>query len=389
MPHTVHHLPFTAVTSGPEQYWFGYYDKFPWDATGRYLLTATPTGPTAPLTGGETLRIGLIDLHDGNRLREFDTTAAWCWQQGTMLQWLPHAADRLVIYNRLDDGRFVSVIRDVHTGETRILPRPIYCVSPDGSQALSLNFARLGHTRPGYGYVTLPDPWRNVPTPEDDGIYHLDLRTGESRMLFSIADVARLDHAARPLPGCAVWFNHLLFNTDGSRFIFLLRWMNPQNRRITCALTAASDGSDLRVLNDHTMTSHFDWRDRDTLLAWARREDRGQHYYLFNDRTGTVDIMGEELFTTDGHCSYSPDRRWVLTDTYPDAESYRTLILYDIAGNHRIDIGRFYSQPDMKVEVRCDLHPRWSRDGRQVCFDSAHTGERQMYVMDVSGIVGG
>lgn len=34
-------------------------------------------------------------------------------------------------------------------------------------------------------------------------------------------------------------------------------------------------------------------------------------------------------------------------------------------------------------EIRCDLHPRWNREGTQVCMDSVHNGERQMYFVDV------
>ena len=37
--------------------------------------------------------------------------------------------------------------------------------------------------------------------------------------------------------------------------------------------------------------------------------------------------------------------------------------------------------------LRCDLHPRWNRDGRQVCIDSIHEGNRHMYVLDVPRIV--
>ena len=78
----------------------------------------------------------------------------------------------------------------------------------------------------------------------------------------------------------------------------------------------------------------------------------------------------------------------MMTDTYPDAQSNRTLMLYEMATGRRIDIGVFFSPPQLAGELRCDLHPRWSRDGRKVSIDSAHTGERQIYEIDVSSITG-
>jgi Tol biopolymer transport system component len=76
----------------------------------------------------------------------------------------------------------------------------------------------------------------------------------------------------------------------------------------------------------------------------------------------------------------------VITDTYPDRnDKKRTLMLYHPGENRRVDIGRFLAPPPYEGDIRCDLHPRWSRDGRQVCFDSVHQGTRQMYVADVGG----
>jgi Tol biopolymer transport system component len=87
----------------------------------------------------------------------------------------------------------------------------------------------------------------------------------------------------------------------------------------------------------------------------------------------------------DGHCSYSPDaaRRRIANDTYPDAERHRTLYLYDTATGTRTDLARCYSPPELANDFRVDLHPRWSRDGRSLCFDSAHEGSRQLYVVDL------
>ena len=70
-----------------------------------------------------------------------------------------------------------------------------------------------------------------------------------------------------------------------------------------------------------------------------------------------------------------------------DQEWIRTLLLFRTADSERFDIGRFFSPPEITGEIRSDLHPRWSRDGEKVCFDSAHEGTRQMHVADVSEIV--
>jgi hypothetical protein len=80
----------------------------------------------------------------------------------------------------------------------------------------------------------------------------------------------------------------------------------------------------------------------------------------------------------------------VLTDTYPDKDGFRTLLLFDPATETRTDIGRFHGPFPPDGEIRCDLHPRWNRDGTQVCIDSIHEdGKRQVYRFDVSAFVGG
>ncbi|CAN5810892.1 hypothetical protein BH23PLA1_BH23PLA1_01640 [soil metagenome] len=382
-------LPARAATTGPKAHFFGYYDKCPWNATGRYLLGQQIEYCDRQPEPGETLTIGMIDLNDDNRFLPLDETAAWSWQQGTMLQWLGSDLQREIIYNSVHDGRYVSIIREVHSGYTQRLPRPIYAVSPDGSKAVTLDYDRLHRLRPGYGYHTLPEALADDPAPEEAGIYAMNLPYGENDLILSIAQLASYKPDERFQEGAHHWVNHLQFNPSGDRFVFLHRWQQEpgDNRWHTRMYTAKPDGSDLRLIQDTGMVSHFDWRDDRTILAWSTTKEHGNAFYLFDIDSGEITPFGTDVLTRDGHCSYSPDRQWVLNDTYPDSDRLQTLMLYHPEENKRIDIGRFFHPPKLTGPFRCDLHPRWNRDGTQVCIDSAHEDEtRQLYVIDVSSI---
>lgn len=112
----------------------------------------------------------------------------------------------------------------------------------------------------------------------------------------------------------------------------------------------------------------------DLPVVWGPHD--GQiHYHLYDDADGgEVQVIGENVLTDNGHMSFSPvDKRWLLSDTYPDAATHeRILFLYDMQTGQRHDIGSFRADPALSKENRCDLHPRWRRDGRAVCIDSVH-----------------
>jgi hypothetical protein len=376
--------PARAVTQGPKHHFFGYYDVTPWDRTDRYLLANEIDFIDRQPKPGEKLTVGMVDTKDG-RYIPLDTTSAWCWQMGTRLQWFGSAPDREIVYNSVDGDRYVAVVRDAFTGKTRQLPRPIYALSPNGQQAVTLDFDRLHRLRPGYGYCALAERHPNDPAPKDAGIYWMDMQSGRSKLVISLAWAAANQPDQRFEPGLHHWVNHLLFNPSGTRFLFLHRWQKRnQPGWWTRMYSARPDGTDIQLLFDDGMVSHFDWKDDHTVLAWARTKEHGDRFYLLDCRTGDKQTVGDKLLTRDGHCSYSPNRRWILNDTYPDDKRLQTLMLFDPFKSERIDLGKFYLSPKLAGPYRCDLHPRWNRAGTQVCIDSAHEGNRQVYVVDVS-----
>ena len=292
-----------AITRGPLHHFFGYYNIVPFDASGRLHLCLELPFMDRPPTADDEAVIGMVDL-DGGELVRLARTHAWNWQQGCMLHWLPTAPDREIIYNVRREDRFVSVVRDVHSGAERVAGRPVAAVSRSGRHGLSLNFARLAKHRPGYGYEGLPDPFADDPRPEDDGLWLVNLETGEGELVLSLSRACDFIDAS---DGTA-WFNHVLFNTADTRFVVLLRYAPPGHaRHVTSLLTANVDGSDLHCLARETLVSHYDWRDARDLLAFADGA-RGRAFYILRDGSDGVDYVNG-LPHEDGHCSYSPDRR--------------------------------------------------------------------------------
>jgi len=380
-------LPATAATRGPKQHYFGYYDGDQFDASGRYLLGLECDVIGRLQTPDDRATVGIVDLERGNEWTPVAETAAWNWQMGCKAEWLP-GRNRTIVYNDRRDGRFVCAIHDIEEGEQQVLPAPIFEMAPDGRSALTLNFARLWDVRPETGYCGTEDPWHDEPAPAEDGIFRTDLDTGETTLIISHRDMASFPPTADMPPECKRYFTHLLFNNDGSRFMFWYRCASSNGRHSSYrsgVYVASPDGKDICLLNDRN--SHCTWLGRDRVLAWATRRDKGAHTYLFTDGTEDVEIMGEGVLEFNGHSTFSPNKQWLLTDMPPDENDMRTLALYSCAANRCVVIGRFHSMPALTGPLRCDLHPRWSRDGTKVCIDSTHEGSRQMYLLDVSDIV--
>jgi hypothetical protein len=368
-----------VVTSQVEHF-FGYYDKSPWDITNRYMLTLRVPFADKHPQQGDKATIGVIDTKNDNKFTSIEETNTWNLQQGSMLQWLGSDFNESIIYNDLNNNEYVSIIYNLKNKTKEILERPVYSVNKDGKFALSLNFSRLHKLRPGYGYANLEDKTKGQSHPEDDGIWYLDLESNQSKLIISLADIVKINWNEK-MKDAQHWFNHIDISPNGTRFSFLHRWEynNVINSRL---YTADIDGKNIYCLADDTMVSHSCWKNNEQILVWCRQFDIGDRYYLLTDQTSKREVIGDGILNVDGHPSYSPDGRYILTDTYPDRTRKRSLIVYDTQNNERYDIAKVFAPFKYDGEIRCDLHPRWSRDGKQICFDSVHEGKRQLYVID-------
>lgn len=391
--------PVTQITFGNKQHWFGYYDKWQIDPSGRYALGMEVDLFFRSPKPDDELKIGIIDLENNNQWKTIGTSNAWGWQQGCMLQWIPGSTEE-VIWNDRDGDRYISRVHNIKTGEQRILPKPIYALSPNGDYAIGTAFNRIQNMRPGYGYAGIEDPYKDVRAPENIGIYKMDLSTGQHELLISLDQVSGIPHQGDSIESFWHYFNHLLVSPDGERFIFLHRWRKEMGNRsdratggfITRMFTANKNGDDLYILDPSGHTSHFIWRDPNHICAWTKPEGRKAAFYLFEDKTDNFNIVGEEKMPQNGHNTYVPNTNgeWILNDTYAHnhPDRLQSLYLYHVPTKRKVVLGEFYEPEKFSGEWRCDLHPRCDQQGNNVFFDSTHNGgKRQMYKINIKEIV--
>lgn len=367
-----------TINTKDENY-FGYYDKSPWNKSGNKILTMNVPFSNKHPKGNEKALVGYYSVEN----KEFiviDETFTWNLQQGCMLQWVGQESENLVIYNSIKDNKYVSIIKNINDLSEKIINLPIYCLSKDGKYGLSVCFSRLGRLRPGYGYSNLEDNSYRQLAPDNNGIWFIDIENNTSKLILSLKDIIKIDSDST-MDGVEHKFNHLEFNPSGNRFMFLHRWRKKgigYSRLFTCDI----DGKNLYCLANDIMVSHSCWKDDKHILSWSRKKGIGDRYYLYKDQTKEYEIIGEGILTSDGHPSYSPDGRYIVTDTYPDKFRIKTLIVFDTKENKRYDIAKLYAPFKYDNDERCDFHPRWSRDGKYISFDSTHEGKRKQYVIE-------
>ncbi|MDG2470907.1 MAG: hypothetical protein P8M80_16625 [Pirellulaceae bacterium] len=389
--------PVRTITSGPKHHWFGYYDKLQFDPTNRFVLSNQVDFEHRTPTAEDTIKVGMVDTQNQDQWIELGQSQAWGWQQGCMLQWLPGSKQK-VIFNDRQKGRFVSHVVDVRSRNQKTLESPVYTLAANGAFGLAADFARIQIMRPGYGYVGLDDENHESMAPKDSGVFKVDMVSGKSRLILSLADVARIPHHGSVLTGVKHYFNHLLISPDSNRFIALHRWRKQDDSNpskavggfTTRMITANVDGSDVYVLDPSGYTSHFIWRDPEHVCMWTRPVGKKAGFYLMKDKTPTIEPVGADVMTLNGHNTYLPIPKspWILNDTYPDKNRNQKPYLYHVPTKTRVWLGEFHLPVDYRGEWRCDTHPRSSHDGRIVCIDSPHTGAgRQLHLIDVSGVI--
>ncbi len=346
------------------------------------------------------------------------TTHAFNWQQGARLQWIP-GKDRRLMVNDLHDGMPVTRFYETeHREWTGRIPA-VYSVHPSGDYGLAPDWFRLSEWWRDYSYDLGKRPEGVRGEPGD--LRQVNLATGEVKVVVPVAMARELCEQGASAAS-SDFISHPTFSPSGKRFCFMYRRFSDDGALFSFFLVANADGSEARVLA-REKCSHFDWIDDDRLILWTRKlpgkaaalRSSGltkrfpfkqaigvirklnprmkqslfaEMYYEINYRhPGDIKPFAPGILEQDGHPMFTPDRKWMVTDTYA-YEGHQPLILVEMETQNRADVASFPVHPDFREpSLKCDLHPRLNRAGTQVCVDSAHSGQRQLCVVDIAEFI--
>ena len=109
------------------EYFYGYYDKSPWDKTDRYMISLRVKQTYKSVAPKEEAEVIIIDTKNNNEVIKIASTKSWNVQQGCMAQWLGPDFSEKIIYNDFRDGKYCSVIFNVKLKKEEKIYSPKRC----------------------------------------------------------------------------------------------------------------------------------------------------------------------------------------------------------------------------------------------------------------------
>ena len=359
---------------------FGYFDCCPENIDGLQLFNKF-------IEVGEQRGGVEIQIFDERLDQVLDTVTSNCsnFQQGCRAQWLDN---NTFLFNFFCEKQQIYKAAKYNLSEKSICEEydfPVETAYKDNFY-LSISYERLDHFLPEYGYERkrYGKDYR-LKSSARDGIKYVDLSTGQPRTLISLKQLLEMEEvcAAEPIQHCVL---HCSISPDGKQFVFVHRSFTDGIRSDRLYRFSLSDES-LICISEGPVISHYCWRNNETIICFGSVEGDRPRYMVIDVASGSKASLNIPLLNDlpDGHPTIF--NATLVVDTYPDLWGYQRLIAFDLNELSHRTIGRFPHHPKFFSAKRCDLHPRFSRDGQTIFVDTVANGVRQFLALEIDGSI--
>ena len=387
------------ITSGPRHHFFGYIGHvrtIPWNGSGRTIVALRSSFQDHLPGPDEAADVVLLDARNGYAVRKVDETRGWNPQQGTMLYWNPKAPETQFFFNDRDrkTGRLFTVLFDV-AGNKRIREFRYEDasfansgVAQAGGAFLGINYGRMARLRPVTGYREAHDWTRGVKHPADDGIFRVDVATGEKKLIVSFERLREALEKEFPfVKDTPLFINHTLWNRTGDRIFFFARggWRSdpgPGEKKLNVPFLVRPDGTGLVRMKDH-IGGHPEWAEGHTMIGAI-----GSRQVLYDtDRQEVSGTLGDKTIfpRPGGDIALSPDGRLFVNGYRKGGHNH--YVVYRRRDKAFVRTRRFDQHGWTRGDVRNDPAPCWNRDGTKILFPSiADDAEksRQLFIIELT-----
>ena len=347
---------------------FGYYDLDPFSADLSKILAHRVS---RRFLSKKYAEIGFYNKK--NDFIKICKSSAWSWQLGSRLQWFDNNTIFINNVNKRNElcGQFIDLKQKTLVNQLNL---PIFDISSDKKNAVTINFNDLFKYRPGYGY-------KNGLFKNDSGIWLLNIRNGASKKIldldwlknYNLKDQICYNH----------YINHLKFSPDGSKILFFHVWQNIHGKRKARAFIYQIKKGKCEIIENSNDVSHFCWFDNNKIIFFLKPFDSHYGYYLYNLKRKEIKHL-ENFIQEDGHPSRSGNKQFIIHDTFQNKYSSRKILLTSTKNLKPQVILDIYSNPFLFGKRKCDLHPRISNCGCYISIDSTHLGYRSQAILKLA-----
>jgi len=364
-----------------EGYFFGFHDKTPWNNDGQKILAHKYKEISTLPNQNDEIEVGYFTDNTLSHFHCIDRTLSWNWQQGSMLQWIGQS--NKIVFNTWIENQNKAKIIDLDTSSFYFLPQAINAVSLDGKYAIGIDYERLNIGMFGYGYANsakLENILEEIP--KNLGFNLLDIKTGKTKIFKSIYQINQ-QLKEQKIINAYLFVTHFIFSNDNSRFLFLLRGYQKGKRLISRLITCQVETGEMYLLPTGNMVSHITWVNSNKILAYCSDKNEKDGYYLFDDLSQNSLLIGEKNYNFDGHPQFNSFKNSFVSDSYPNRRRLQELSIFNLTSNKKDIIAKFYSPMKYIEEFRCDLHPRWDRNGKFISVDTTFSGKRSLAIINL------
>ena len=366
----------TIFTSIGESNFFGYFDICPENSSGLVLVHAF----LSERKEKTSIDILVISKETGEVIAN-TSSFSWNWQQGTRAQWLDKSRFIYNDYCKWSEN-YVSKIYNLERDEIeRILTLPVQSAFKN-KYLLSLNVDRLATCDPDYSYNNRRSFVEDNPlTSKSDGIWFTDLNSGTTSILVTFETIFKL---------CEIWskeldtytINHVCPSPSGEMFVFIFRSLKDGQRVDRLMLFSLSEKK-LTIINHGPMISHFAWKNDHELVVYASTPNSNHSFIMVNVENGAWENFhaGKLDHLGDGHPTIFKEK--MILDTYPNRFGIQKLFQFNFENQELKMLDYFFHSPRYYGRERCDLHPRFSKDGSKIYLDSVTCGGRRLHSLDI------